>query len=104
MHVHECNREETVVFFEAAYHALLALGVQEEALVADFANGTDGAADILAYNLAQLEIRLGLVGLWDHGHHFKDVDAAVAGTVFAFDDCGAGGHEQFALVGVLGNL
>ena len=43
LHVHEGDRQEGAVFLQAAHHALLALGREQEALGTDGRNGGDGA-------------------------------------------------------------
>ena len=104
LHVHECDGEEGAVFFEAADHAFLALGGEEEALGSDFGDGGDGAFDLFFSDELELAVCFGAVGLGDDVDDVEDVDAALRREILAADQGRSDGDEFAALVGMFGDF
>lgn len=104
LHVHEGDGEEGAVFFQAADHAFLALGGEQEALGADGGDGGHGAFDVFFGDELEFAVGGGEGGRRHHGDDVEDVDAAEGGEVLTADEGRADRDERAPFVAGFGDL
>lgn len=101
LHIHKRDRQERTILLKATNHALLALGREQEALLADLGQSGYGALDFFLGDQLELVACGWAVGLRDDVDDVKDVEAALGGEVFATEEGGADDDELLAFPGVV---